>query len=166
LDGRLVVCYHGKVLTPSEAPPLAQELRASATSKPALWYVEPEVPETKKEPLKAQPGKIWWEDSDLRHLHRELVKTGVKRARENGKRIGRPRVNERPEFSKWFAGVIDRMALGMLSRRKAARELDIGYATLVRLLNARSPHLDQVAIGVSSIADMERHCSAFAQVVH
>lgn len=142
LDGRLVISYRGKTLTPFEAPPLALQLRTQANETiPQLihWYPEPEEPEIKKEPLlKAQPGKIWWEDSDLRRIHREKVKAGMKQARESGKRIGRPRVFERPQFAEHFETTVTRLNLGELSRRQAAKELTIGYATLVRLLKSES----------------------------
>ena len=62
--------------------------------------------------------------------------TGMERARQQGKRIGRPRVNERPEFEQRFAAVAQRIGPGELSRNQAARELGIGYATLKRLLEA------------------------------
>lgn len=149
LDGRLVICYRGKILTPFEAPPLALQLRTQANtsiSQLTSWYSEPEEPKIKKEPpLKAQPGKIWWEDSDLRRLHREMVKDGMKRARESGKRIGRPRVFERPQFTEHFETTVNRLNLGVLSRRQAAKELAIGYATLKRLLDSKSK-LSETAI--------------------
>ena len=47
---------------------------------------------------------------------------------------GRPRVSERPEFEQEFAKVLERIGSGGLSRRQAAKELNIGYATLKRLL--------------------------------
>ena len=62
---------------------------------------------------------------------------GMERARQRGKRIGRPRVNERPEFEKQFAAVVERIGPGGISRRQAARELGIGYATLKRLLDSQ-----------------------------
>ncbi len=145
LGGRLVICYRGKVLTPFEAPPLALQLRAKVDEgmfQMTPWYPEPEEPQTKNEPsLKAERGKIWWEDSELRHRHRELVRVGMRRARESGKRIGRPRVFERPQFAEHFETTVTRLVLGELSRRQAAKELDIGYATLARLLECNSrPH--------------------------
>ena len=70
-------------------------------------------------------------------LIRERVKAGMDRARRQGKRIGRPRVTERPGFSRRFGAILERLGEGELSRRQAARELGIGYATLKRLLDAR-----------------------------
>ena len=167
LDGQLLVSYRGKILSPGEAPPLAASLRARSNalleSSAASVYSgsESEELESDKETLKAQPGKIWYEDSAMRQAHRELVKAGMERARQQGKRIGRPRVSVRPEFAERFDAVMDRMALGLVSRRKAARELGIGYATLVRLLDARLPHPE-----VLPIAGAERDCSTYAEVVH
>ncbi len=61
----------------------------------------------------------------------------MERARDSGKRIGRPRVSDEPGFEKRFGEVVERVETGELSRRKAALELEIGYATLKRLLDAR-----------------------------
>ena len=79
---------------------------------------------------------IWYEDDTRKRIHRDLVLAGMDRARQQGKRIGRPRVSERHEFEQRFAAVVRRIGLGGLSRRQAARELGIGYATLKRLLDA------------------------------
>ncbi len=70
---------------------------------------------------------------------RVLVKAGMERARQQGKRIGRPRVTERSEFVQRYAAVIGQLGPGGLSRRQAAQQLGIGYATLKRLLDARTP---------------------------
>ena len=69
---------------------------------------------------------------------RERVKAGMDRARRQGKRIGRPRVTERRGFERRFGDILERLDAGEISRRKAAEELCIGYATLKRLLDARS----------------------------
>ena len=61
----------------------------------------------------------------------------MERARDSGKRIGRPRVSDEPGFEESFSEVVERIESGALSRRKAALELGIGYATLKRLLDAR-----------------------------
>ena len=55
-------------------------------------------------------------------------------ARRQGKRIGRPRVTERLGFKDRFGAILERLDAGEISRRKAAEELGIGYATLKRLL--------------------------------
>ncbi len=73
----------------------------------------------------------------MKRVHRDLVVAGMERARQQGKRIGRPRVSERPEFEQQFTAVAQRIELGGISRRQAARELGIGYATLKRLLDSQ-----------------------------
>ncbi len=71
-------------------------------------------------------------------LIRERVKTGMDRARRQGKRIGRPKVTDRRGFKNRFGAILERINAGQISRRKAAKELNIGYATLKRLLDAES----------------------------
>jgi DNA invertase Pin-like site-specific DNA recombinase len=104
----------------------------------------------------------------MRQAHRELVKAGMERARQQGKRIGRPRVSERPEFSQRFTAVAERIGLGELSRRQAAKELVIGYATLSRLLDNRPQPLDQNAneLSPAAIAVCDRATNACAGVVY
>lgn len=70
-------------------------------------------------------------------LIRERVKAGMDRARKQGRRIGRPRVTDRRGFQSRFGAILERLTEGDISRRRAARELGIGYATLKRLLDAR-----------------------------
>ena len=72
-------------------------------------------------------------------LIRERVKAGMDRARRQGRRIGRPRVTDRKGFNNRFGDILERLNGGDISRRRAAKELGIGYATLKRLLDARSP---------------------------
>ena len=62
---------------------------------------------------------------------------GMERAKQSGKRIGRPKVSDEPGFEESFSEVVERIESGALSRRKAALELGIGYATLKRLIDAR-----------------------------
>ncbi|MFQ6028744.1 MAG: hypothetical protein ACE5Q6_14770, partial [Dehalococcoidia bacterium] len=57
-------------------------------------------------------------------------------ARKQGVRMGRPSVTAKRGFQKRFLEVLPRLDSGELSRRKAAKELGIGYATLKRLLDA------------------------------
>ena len=68
-------------------------------------------------------------------LIRERVRAGMERARRQGKRIGRPRVTDRRGFESRYKTILERLAVGEISRRSAARELGIGYATLKRLLD-------------------------------
>ncbi len=141
LDGRLLVCYKGKILTPTEAPPLAASLRARANSKPGddatLSTLYPESGDIESSDVITEPKHrvIWYADPEMKLLHRDLVKAGMERARQQGKRIGRPRVSERPEFTPRLASVMERLHSGELSRRQAAKELNIGYATLTRLMD-------------------------------
>ena len=102
----------------------------------------------------------------MKKAHRELVKAGMVRARQRGKRIGRPRVSERPEFTQKFAAVTDRITLGILSKRQAAKELGIGYATLARLLDARLPQLDQTTRELSLVTSTEYNCNEYVEVVN
>jgi DNA invertase Pin-like site-specific DNA recombinase len=69
-------------------------------------------------------------------LIRERVKAGMDRARRQGKQIGRPRVTDRRGFKNRFGAILERLYDGSISRRQAAQELKIGYATLLRLLEA------------------------------
>ena len=69
---------------------------------------------------------------------RERVKAGMDRARRQGKRIGRPSVMDRRGFKKRFGAVLERLNEGHISRREAAEELGIGYATLKRLIDAQA----------------------------
>ncbi len=71
-------------------------------------------------------------------LIRERVKAGMDRARRQGRQIGRPRVTDRRGFNKRFGDILERLDGGDISRRQAAIELNIGYATLKRLLDAQS----------------------------
>ena len=100
LDGRLLVSYRGKLLTPEDAPPLAMALRASAISPvvPAqAWPPEDECsrharPKPPPGPLAGEP--IWYEDPGKKRLHRDLVRAGMERARQEGRHIGRPRLSD------------------------------------------------------------------------
>ncbi len=71
-------------------------------------------------------------------LIRERVKAGMDQARRQGHQIGRPRVTDRRGFNKRFGDILERLNGGDISRRQAAIELGIGYATLKRLLDAES----------------------------
>lgn len=72
-----------------------------------------------------------------RGILRERVKAGMERARKEGHQIGRPRVIDRPGFNRRFGDILERLDHGSISRRQAANELKIGYATLKRLLDSR-----------------------------
>ncbi len=51
-------------------------------------------------------------------------------------KIGRPRVTDRKGFNRCFGAILERLNGGSISRRQAARELEIGCATLKRLLDS------------------------------
>ena len=53
-----------------------------------------------------------------------------------GIRIGRPRVTDRERFDSSFGAILERLNSEDISRRQAAKELNIGYATLKRLLDS------------------------------
>lgn len=71
-------------------------------------------------------------------LIRERVKAGMDRACRQGKQIGRPKVMDRRGFKNRFGAILEGLRAGDISRRKAAKELNIGYATLKRLLDDRN----------------------------
>lgn len=64
----------------------------------------------------------------------ERTRAGMDRARRQGHRIGRPPVTSRAGFPDRWAVVQADLVAGRLSRSEAARQLDVGYATLLRLL--------------------------------
>lgn len=64
------------------------------------------------------------------------VRLGMEKAKANGKCIGRPRVTSRRGFDQRYVDVIERLGAGDISRRKASKELKIGYATFKRLLDS------------------------------
>ena len=74
-----------------------------------------------------------------RGILRERVKAGMERARKQGVQIGRPKVIDRRGFKRRFGDILERITEGNISRRQAAEELGIGYATLKRLLDSGYP---------------------------
>jgi hypothetical protein len=143
LDGSLRVRHKDQLLTPQDAPPLAAELRVGIPSGPVIATLPNPDPTDWRPPQQVRapviPGPlagetIWYEDPARKQVHRDLVLAGMERARRQGKRIGRPRVWERPEFEQRFSSVVERLHSKEISRSQAARELSIGYATLQRLL--------------------------------
>ena len=175
LDGQLRVCYQGKVLTPGEAPPLAATLRALAAARPEGepgTQMSIDMPDLTAEEPKANKQRTglgwegdWYRDESRKSLHRDLVRAGMERARQQGKRIGRPRVTERPEFHQRLAVVMEHLGLGEISRTQAARELAIGYATLKRLLDSQmqSPSPKSL-LPVAAECDDDRN--TYAEVIY
>ena len=76
-------------------------------------------------------------------LNREKVKAGMERARRQGHRIGRSKVTDREGFSKRLGDIPQRLIKGDISRRQAAKELNIGYATLKQLLDSHTQGLPE-----------------------
>jgi hypothetical protein len=154
LDGRLLVSCQGKILTPEEAPPLAAELRASVEAYHAHGGWARLAQEALHDPIaekrvQASRKRIglgwegsWYDNEDRKRAHRDLLLAGMERARLEGKHIGRPKAIDREGFLQRFQEVVSRIGERDISRRQAARELNIGYATLKRLLDANWGLLD------------------------
>jgi Trp operon repressor len=53
------------------------------------------------------------------------------------RKMGRPRVTDRQDFKTRYKTISERLGAGEISRRRAAKELGIGYATLKRLNDTR-----------------------------
>ena len=53
-----------------------------------------------------------------------------------GIKIGRPRVTDQDGFDRSFGAILERLNSEDISRCQAAKELQIGYATLKRLLDS------------------------------
>lgn len=64
----------------------------------------------------------------------ERVKAGMDRARRQGVHIGRPPVTAREGFAEKWAAVEPEIRAGRLSKSQAARQLGVGVATVLRLL--------------------------------
>lgn len=144
LDGTLVVCLYGAVVPTQLAPAQAARLRSQAATKvspnyiPANLVLHPGASQGADGRRSFSP----WDDYAYKSFHRKLITAGMERARQQGKHIGRPRIQDREGFSMQLKEVLKRMQSGELSRRKAAIELGIGYATLKRLLDT-SPQSEQ-----------------------
>jgi hypothetical protein len=147
LDGNILACYKGKILTPQDAPPLAATLRAKAKDipdYPALWKEPPppKPPRMRKGrkrnrkwvgPLAGEGN--WFEDPVRKIKHRELTKTGMERARQAGKQIGVLRVEERKGFTEKFPTLLTQLEKKVITRKQAAKELGISCSTLKRVLD-------------------------------
>lgn len=138
------MCLYGNVVPTQQAPAQAARLRSHAATKvgpnsiPANLFLYPGVAQGADGRRSFSP----WDDYAYKSFHRELIRAGMARARNLGKHIGRPRIQDREGFSLRLKEVMLRMQSGELSRRKAAMELGIGYATLKRLLDT-SPQSEQ-----------------------
>jgi len=147
LDGQILACYQGKILTPQDAPPLAATLRAQANDipdYPALWkepkpQKPPRVRKWRKQNRKwvgplAGEGN-WLEDPVRRNKHRELTRAGMERARQAGKQIGVLPVEELEGFAERFTPVLAQLEQKVITRRQAAQKLGISGPTLKRVLD-------------------------------
>jgi transposase len=153
LDGKLLVCHKGKVLTPGEAPLDPSFLRHNPENEAAKEIGVLEDQEYPRVIPPPQPRIIWYVDPEMKRAHRDMVREGMERARKNGKRIGRPRVMERPDFIQQFTVMKERLGRGEISRRQAAKALDIGYATLKRLLDSQ-PLSPTVINDINSVKEL------------
>ena len=167
LDGRLLVRHRNQILTPQEAPALANELRARIPAGPVMATLpDPDPTDWRPQlggraPVTPRPlagETIWYEDPARKQVHRDLVLAGMERARQQGKHIGRPSVADRPGFSYRLEAVLKRLEHPGISRRQAAQELAVGYATFKRLLHARS-QLPTVAEHEPSVPPATPFCS-------
>ncbi len=145
LDGQILACYKGKILTPQDAPPLAATLRAQANGipdYPAMWKEPPppKPPRVRKWSKRMHYGPlvgetIWWEDPVRKNKHSELTRAGIERARQAGKQIGVIRVEERNGFAERFPTLLAKLEQKAMTRRQVAKELGVSCGTLRRVLN-------------------------------
>ena len=144
LDGHILACYKGKLLTPQDAPPLAATLRTQANDipdYPAFWK-EPPPPKVRKgrKQTRVYYGPLagdgnWFEDPVRKNKHRELTRAGMERARQAGKQIGMLPVEEREGFTEKFTPVLAKLEQKAITRKQAAKELNISGPTLKRILD-------------------------------
>jgi len=144
LDGQILACYKGKLLTPQDAPPLAATLRTQVNDVPdypALWK-EPPPPKVRKRRKRTRVyyGPLagdgnWFEDTVRKNKHRELTRAGMERARQAGKQIGVLPVEEREGFTEKFNPVLAKLEQKAITRKQAAKELGISSPTLKRILD-------------------------------
>ena len=147
LDGQILACYKGKILTPQDAPPLAAKLRAQANGipdYPAMWKEPPPPKPPRVRKWRKQNRKWvgplagegnWFEDPVRRNKHSELTRAGMERARQAGKQIGVLPVEEREGFAERFAPILAQLEQRVMTRKQAARELGISGPTLKRILD-------------------------------
>jgi transposase len=160
LDGQILACYQGKILTPQDAPPLAATLRAQSNDipdYPAMWK-EPPPPKVRKRKWRYRKyiGPLtgdthWTVDPVRRSKHSELTKAGMERARQAGQQIGMLPVEERDGFAERFAPVLAQLEQKAITRKQAARELGISGPTLKRILDGQPTPTRQ-----KPVADGER----------
>jgi hypothetical protein len=163
LNGQILACYKGKLLTPQDAPPLAATLRTQSNDiqdYPALWKEPPPPKPPKVRKWRKQNRKWvgplagdgnWWEDPVRRNKHSELTKAGLERARQAGKRVTTLKVEEREGFAEKLTPVLAQLEQKVITRKQAAQKLGISGPTLKRVLD---DHL--AAAQQALVADGER----------
>jgi hypothetical protein len=70
----------------------------------------------------------------------------MEKAKAKGIHIGRPRVTNRRGFGLHLTPVLEQFDAGAISRRHAAHDLGIGYATLKRILDKRAKELREKTV--------------------
>jgi len=147
LDGQILACYQGKILTPQDAPPLAATLRAQANDipdYPALWKEPPPPKPPRVRNWRKQNRKWvgplagdgnWFEDPVRKNKHSELTRAGMERARQAGKQIGMLPVEEREGFPERYAPILALLEQRVITRKQAAKKLGISGPTLKRILD-------------------------------
>jgi len=159
LDGQILACYQGKILTPQDAPPLATTLRAQADNipdYPALWK-EPPPPKPPRVRIYRKRKRVWigplendrfwWKDPVKKIKHSELTRAGLERARQAGKRVTTLKVEEREGFAEKFVPVLEQLEKMSINRRQAAKKLGISGPTLKRVLDNRLAATRQAPAG-------------------
>ena len=149
LDGQILACYQGKILTPQDAPPLAVTLRTQSNNvpnHPALWK-EPPPPKPPRVRIYRKRKRVWigplendrfwWKDPVKKIKHSELTRVGLERARQAGKRVTTLKVEEREGFAEKFAPVFEQLEKKSINRRQAAERLGISGPTLKRVLDGQ-----------------------------
>jgi transposase len=154
LDGNILACYKGKILTPQDAPPLAATLRAKAKDipcYPALWK-EPKPPKVRVHRKRAHHGPlagdgIWWEDPVRKKIHSELTLAGMERARQTGININIHKVEDREGFAENFAPILVQLENKAITHKQAAKDLGISGPTLKRVLDDRLTAIKRELVG-------------------
>ncbi len=164
LDGSILACYKGKILTPQDAPPLATTLRTQAKNipgYPAMWK-EPPPPKPPRVRKGRKQNRIyigplagegnWLEDPVRKKIHSDLTKAGMERARQAGKQIGVIPVDKLDGFAEKFAPVLEQLENKAITHKQAAKELGISCPTLKRVMDDHQAAIQQVPAG-----DKERY---------
>jgi GAF domain-containing protein len=124
----------GSSLLATPAEEIANSAPISVIPRRDLATVRQQFPA--RTPLKTLRLKLLTSLADFeRELVREIPQSRMDTARRLGNKVGRPRVTSRRGFQARSKIVLERLKAGELSRRRAAKELGIGYATLKRLLD-------------------------------